>query len=179
MQPASAQPASSALASRLQRLACRAVLYALLWFVLGGGEGWWFFAMILPLLLWLSERWPAPLLRLRWRHLPAFTGYFLIEMWRGGFDVAWRALQPISAITPNWQRYPVRLQQTSSQRMLACLISLLPGTTVCRSCLSGESRVETAWLELHLLTDNNDWQQSVARLEQRLSLLLAAEQPLC
>lgn len=165
--------------SRLQRLLCRTALYGLLWGLLSSGEGWWFFAMILPLLLWLSERWPAPLLRLRWRHLPAFTGYFLLEMWRGGFDVAWRALQPVSAIRPNWQRYPVRLQQTSSQRMLACLISLLPGTTVCRSCLSGESRVETAWLELHLLTDTNDWQQSVARLEQRLSQLLAAEQPLC
>ncbi|MCC5826730.1 Na+/H+ antiporter subunit E [Alkalimonas sp.] len=172
-------PPSSSSLSSLQRLVWRAVLYGLLWALLSSGEGWWFFLMLLPLLLWLSERWSVPLLRLRWRYLPGFTGYFLVEMWRGGFDVAWRALQPVPAIAPNWQRYSIRLQQASAQRVLACLISLLPGTTVCRSRLSDQSGDDAAWLELHLLTDSSDWQQGVARLEQRLSQLLAEESPLC
>ncbi|SDZ97734.1 Na+/H+ antiporter subunit E [Alkalimonas amylolytica] len=179
MQPATGQQPSRSNLTTLQRLACRALFYALLWALLSGGEGGWFFLMLLPLLLWLSERWSVPLLRLRWRYLPGFVGYFLVEMWRGGFDVAWRALQPVPAIAPNWQRYSIRLQRASAQRILACLISLLPGTTVCRSRLSDQSGDDKAWLELHLLTDSSDWQQAVARLEQRLSQLLAGESPLC
>lgn len=174
-------------AKRFPTMLARALLWILLWWLLAGGQGWWFFLALLPLLLWCSWLWPVPLLSVRWRYVPSFIAYFFQQMWRGGVDVAWRAFRNPPAISPNWQRYTIRLQHASSQRVMACLISLMPGTTACRSqmlTLTTESTEvtqedEQAWLELHLLRKDDDWAEEVSQLEQRLSQLLAKETPLC
>lgn len=176
---------------KVQPMLARLLLWALIWWTLAAGQGWWFFLALVPLLFWCSWLWPVPLLQLRWRYLPSFLFYFFQQMWLGGLDVAWRACRINPAISPNWQRYSVRLQHASSHRVFACLISLMPGTTACRSQLSAESSAEkaerdeteladaAAWLELHILREDHNWHQAVAELELRLSRLLGQEAPLC
>jgi multicomponent Na+:H+ antiporter subunit E len=171
-------------AKQWRTLLVRALLWAVLWGLLTAGQGWWFFLALLPFLLWSAWLWPVPLLRVRWRYLPSFLGYFFQQMWWGGLDVAWRACRVTPAISPNWQRYTVRLQHASSQRVMACLISLMPGTTACRGHMTSSTAVSTdpaapAWLELHILNQHDDWSVAVSQLERRLSQLLAVETPLC
>ncbi|MGY6555928.1 MAG: Na+/H+ antiporter subunit E [Wenzhouxiangella sp.] len=97
-----------------------------------------------------------------WRWL-LFSAFFLVESFKGGADVAWRALHPTLKIQPEFQTYPVRLAPGLPTTFLTSIISLLPGTLSVRPA-AGEPV-----LIVHALTPSAI--ASVARLENMLQWL--------
>jgi len=65
-----------------------------------------------------------------WRplRLVRFLAYFLRESVAGGFDVAWRALNPRLGIQPGWLRYPLSLPHGQPRTLMVSILSLVPGT---------------------------------------------------
>ncbi|KKO45351.1 hypothetical protein WG68_11580 [Arsukibacterium ikkense] len=154
------------------QLALAGLGFALCWAALTENRGWWFF---LPLcgviLLWLyllNMQLPA----LRWRALPGFILFFFRQLVLGAVDVGWRALAIKPHFAPQWQRYPIRLTEPASQRLLASMISLLPGTCSAQIELHQQQANQ---LLLHVLDQHADWQAGVIALEQQLALLLKRE----
>lgn len=74
---------------------------------------------------WLASSPPHP-----WRphRLAAFLAYFLWESFRGGIDVAWRALHPKLLIDPCFGECRLYLPPGQPQTLLISIVSLLPGT---------------------------------------------------
>jgi multicomponent Na+:H+ antiporter subunit E len=66
----------------------------------------------------------------RWRlaGLGRFLPVFLWLSWRGGFDVALRALHPHCPLTPGLLIYPLKLPIGPARIFFANTVSLLPGT---------------------------------------------------
>lgn len=153
------------------RYAALGAIFALCWAVLTGGRGWWFFLpLCLLLLLWcyLAKLSLPPV---RFRAVPGFLLFFSRQLILGAWDVAWRALAPGSRWSPQWQRYDVSLTQPASQRLLASMVSLLPGT-----CAVNIETGQPDALLLHVLDGDADWRSGVAALEQQLVKLLCNEQ---
>ena len=99
-----------------------------------------------------------------WRWL-VFAGFFLLESFKGGADVAWRAMHPALHIQPEFQDYPIRLAPGLPTTFLTSIVSLLPGTLSAR--LSGTESM----LIVHALTPSAI--ESVKRLEDMLLWLFA------
>lgn len=100
-----------------------------------------------------------------WRWL-VFAGFFLVESFKGGTDVAWRALHPALKIEPEFQNYPISLAPGLPTTFLTSIVSLLPGTLSAR-LNSGEPA-----LVVHALTPSAV--ASVERLEKMLQWLFEA-----
>jgi multicomponent Na+:H+ antiporter subunit E len=106
---------------------------------------------------WISV---ALLPDLDWRWSPVgairFTGYFLCESLRGGWDVASRALAPGPRLSPAIVCYPFHLPAGPARLFFCGTISLLPGTAVvaieerqlCIHVLDASPRVEAELREL-------------------------------
>lgn len=112
----------------LRRLA---VLAALWWALTGGRWGaWWFVAPVLLAAALLPGWLPAP--SAAWRiTLPGlirFAVYFLRHAFKGGVDVAWRALGPGLRLDPGLYRHDLRVPSETARIFLAHVVSLLPGT---------------------------------------------------
>ena len=91
----------------------------------------------------------------------AFAGYFLVESFRGGIDVAWRAARRDLPIDPHLIRYRVSLPPGPARTLLAGALSLLPGT------LTADSDDEGALLTIHAITP--DPVNAVRALEARIA----------
>jgi multicomponent Na+:H+ antiporter subunit E len=104
--------------------------------------------------------------------VPGFLLFFFRQLVLGAFDVAWRALAITPDFVPQWQRYPLRLIAPANQRLLASMISLLPGTC---SAEIEQHQGKANQLLLHVLDQHADWQGGVAALEQQLARLLPQE----
>lgn len=177
----------SAAAIRMGFKSVIAIIFAaaLCWGALTAGRGWWFFLPLCLLLLLWCQRQQLSLPALRLQHLPGFVWYFSRQLVLGACDVALRALSPKPRLAPDWQHYQMRLAHAPSQRLLASMVSLLPGTCsvamtrplatagqqLAQPCAASESQL----LLLHVLDTRANWQQGVATLEQQLSQLLATE----
>lgn len=159
---------------RMTNMAILSILTALVWAALTENRGWWFFIPVCgAILLWLyfaNIQVPA----IRWRALPGFLLFFARQLVLGAFDVGWRALAPEQKLAPGWQRYPISLSEPASQRLLASMISLLPGTC---SAEIEQHPPQSAQLLLHVLDQQVDWQAGVIALEQQLARLLRQEMP--
>ncbi|MCS4307980.1 multisubunit Na+/H+ antiporter MnhE subunit [Rheinheimera pacifica] len=145
-------------------------VFALCWAALTGARGWWFFLpLCLLLLLWcyLAKLSLPPL---RFKAVPGFLLFFSHQLILGAWDVAWRALAPAPRWAPCWQPYAINLTQAASQRLLASMVSLLPGT-----CAVNIEAGQPDVLLLHVLDGNTDWYKGVAALEQQLAWLLRDE----
>ncbi|MDR6982834.1 multisubunit Na+/H+ antiporter MnhE subunit [Rheinheimera pacifica] len=145
-------------------------VFALCWAALTGGRGWWFFLpLCLLLLLWCY--WAKlSLPPVRFKAVPGFLLFFSRQLVLGAWDVAWRALAPSPRLAPQWQPYAISLAQPASQRLLASMVSLLPGT-----CAVNIETGQPDVLLLHVLDGNANWRSGVAALEQQLTLLLGDE----
>ncbi|WP_256669981.1 Na+/H+ antiporter subunit E [Pseudomonas sp. OIL-1] len=147
-----------------RRMLFWSLLYAVLWWLLAGGKGWYIGAPCVLgaalLSCWLgSAAWT-----LRLRAAPGFVLFFLRALLAGGWDVALRALRPRMPLDPAWVNYPLKARGPRSRLLLAAAVSLLPGT------LAGV--IEADRLTLHVLDHKQPWLESVARLEQQLMRLL-------
>ncbi|WP_333609620.1 Na+/H+ antiporter subunit E [Arsukibacterium sp.] len=162
----------------LSAVAAIIVAAALCWGALTAGRGWWFFLPLCLLLLLWCQRQQLTLPALRLRHLPGFVWYFSRQRVLGACDVALRALSPKLRLAPGWQHYQMRLVHAPSQRLLASMVSLLPGTCSVATALPTDNHhgdQHSSILLLHVLDTHANWQQGVLSLEQQLSQLLSDE----
>ena len=107
---------------------------------------------------WLAAQAPYPWHPLRWT---CFAAFFLWESFKGGLDVAYRALHPALLINPSFNEYRISLSTGKPTTLLVSFISLLPGT------LSADLEESRQRLIVHALTEES--LASVERLENILA----------
>lgn len=107
---------------------------------------------------WLAPEDPYPWRPLRWLW---FAGFFLTESFRGGFDVAMRAIHPDLPINPVIEHRTIIVSKGKPTMLLTSFISLLPGT------LSVWLDSSEQTLQIHFLAPETI--ASVDRLEQKLA----------
>jgi len=108
---------------------------------------------------WLVPGEPYPWRPLR---LAGFFAYFVRESFRGGIDVARRAMDPRLPISPALVEYRLSLPPGLPQSVMIGVISLLPGTL--SVALHDDGR-----LQVHALTrDAGDGLHELERRVQRL-----------
>ncbi|MGV8900338.1 MAG: Na+/H+ antiporter subunit E [Burkholderiaceae bacterium] len=115
----------------LRALMMRAVLFALLWWVLTGGahDAWGVGAATIALAVAVSLRLRAPgPFRFSILRVPGFLAFFLLESIKGGVQVAGMALRPRLDLQPTTMEIHLRLPDESARMFLAATLSLLPGT---------------------------------------------------
>jgi multicomponent Na+:H+ antiporter subunit E len=134
----------------------------LIWIALNGGDDFTVgvFASLLGALLgtWLAPEAPYPWRPLRWMQ---FAGFFLLESFKGGFDVALRAIRPDLPINPIIHKRKLAVPPGKPTMLLTSFISLLPGT------LSVLLDTAEQTLEVHYLAPETV--ASVDRLENKLA----------
>jgi len=106
---------------------------------------------------------------LRWLAVPGFLGYFVVQSFRTGLDVAQRALHPEREIHPGFCRYPARLPEGTPRAVFANMISLLPGS------LSWS--LEDGIHHVHLLAGHPLVFEELAELESRVGRLFGVDLP--
>lgn len=145
------------------------VLFAL-WLVFDGLDGWP--VGVLAALIggglagWLADSepfWWNPF------RLVEFAGFFLVESFRGGIDVAWRSLHPRMPVSPRFFEHEIQVPEGQPSTLLISVISLLPGT------LSAELQRDEHVLVVHTLADGGE--ESVERLERRIARLFSLPGP--
>jgi len=138
-----------------------AVLF-LIWIALNGRDSLFLgvFASALGAALgtWLAPEAPYPWRPIRWMQ---FAGFFLLESFKGGFDVALRAIRPDLPINPIFQKRELALPPGKPTMLLTSFISLLPGTLSVLLDTAGRT------LEVHYLAPETV--ASVDRLEKKLA----------
>lgn len=95
--------------------------------------------------------------------LPQFVAYFIFESFRGGMDVALRALDPRLPIHPHLVDHPVGLPAGPARLLLISVISLLPGT------LSADLADDGTVVRVHAI--NEDPEPAIVELEERIAKL--------
>jgi multicomponent Na+:H+ antiporter subunit E len=93
--------------------------------------------------------------------LVAFVPFFLDQSFRGGFDVARRALSPSLPVAPAFLDYRTRLPEGPTQVFFVNCVSLLPGTF--------SARFQEGELRVHLLTDDGSGPERLKRLEEKVA----------
>lgn len=107
---------------------------------------------------WLAPEAAYPWRPIRWLW---FVGFFLLESFKGGFDVALRAIRPDLPIDPMIQNRTLSLPAGKPTMLLTSFISLLPGT------LSVLLNTSDNCLQIHYLAPETA--ASVDRLEKKLA----------
>lgn len=143
------------------------VVLILIWIALNGFSGLW--AGIIAALggaavgAHFARGQPYPWRPLKWL---AFAGFFVLESFKGGTDVAWRAVHPTPKIDPCFQTHRIAIPSGLPVTLLTAFISLLPGTLSVR--LISDDRE----LIVHALTPAGG--ESVKRLERMLRWIFGA-----
>lgn len=157
--------------SRVTLLAVWTLIGLLLWWLLSANQGWYLGlpvvlgASALAVALDLPTPRPGTLIR-----LPRFVVFFVIALWRGGWDVARRAVSPSLPIAPAWTDYHMDEHYRHHplyprlRLLTSALIGLLPGTLA--------SRYDGDILRIHVLDEHTDWQAATSRLEHELARLM-------
>lgn len=164
-------PDSSVLATG-KRFLTRLILLSLIWFGFNGGDwnSWIVGGPALVLAAWISVRlWPG----LSWHWSPrgalAFGAYFLRESWRGGWDVARRALSPRVNIAPGIISHPLRLPAGPARLFFCGVVSLLPGTAVVA--------IGSDEIQVHVLDQSAHVESGLRELECRVAALFDLAPP--
>lgn len=150
--------------SRPSAMVARALLFALIWWVLSGGvmSSWWIGVPAVLLALSISMALVAPLPLKGWALL-GFVPFFLIRSLLGGVDVAWRAFHPRMPIDPDSIEYRLRLPAGLAQVFMVNAVNLLPGT------LSADLNHNV--LQVHVLTRSRFVEIELATLESHVARL--------
>lgn len=148
----------------------RGLLFALVWWILVGGEvtSWWIGVPAVLLAATASVVLVSPT-NLVWFELVRFVPYFLSRSLLGGVDVAWRALHPGMPIDPHLIEYPIQLSPRLPLVFLANIVSLLPGT------LSVE--LHSNLLKVHVLSSGKDVLSELETLEELVAALFGLSLP--
>tara|TARA_R110002051_G_scaffold90269_3_gene158972 strand:+ start:36845 stop:37258 length:414 start_codon:yes stop_codon:yes gene_type:complete len=136
--------------------------------LLSSNEGWLLGLPLALLAAWAGVRASLHVGPVQLRYLPAFLGFFIAELFIGGWDVARRAWHPRLPIKPQWVRYQMSCTEPRVQLLLSAMVGLLPGTLA--------SHFEGQTLHLHALDHQQNWRNTVGRLERHLGRLLQGPQ---
>lgn len=171
-QPSQAEPpcASHDAPQRSHTLAGMLIGFCLwlgLWALLSHGQGWAFGIPLAALATFAAARLQLAWRPLRLRAFGALLLFFLRELFSGGWDVARRALHPCLPVDPGWQTFSLTTRNPRVRLLLSAMVGLLPGTL--------SSHFEANILHVHALDRQQDWQATVARLEQLLTDLLGEQ----
>lgn len=142
----------------------RALVLALVWWVLTGGraQSWLIGAPATALALWASLKLaPPPALRISPLGLLAFFGFFLLQSVKGGTQVALIALRPRLELHPVELMLPLRLEPGPGQWLLAATLCLMPGTLAVA--------IEGSRLCLHVLDRRIPAAHEVRATEERIA----------
>lgn len=155
--------APAAPVSRAFAVALRAALFAILWWIVAGGDpGSWVIGLpMVALATWASLSLAGhgrPRLAL-WTAV-SFVPFFLWESFRGGLDVASRVFVTPVRIHPGFRHFDLRLPPGPGRVFFVNCVSLLPGT------LSTE--VEGDRFIVHVLDDRADMAGELRTLERRV-----------
>lgn len=146
----------------------RLVMNALVWAVLSGGaaDSWLVGGPAVLMASWLSCHMLPPL---RWsaRGVLRFWGFFLLESWRGGVDVARRTFHRDLPLDPGIVRHRHRVSPPAARVSVANTVSLLPGT------LSAD--LDDEWLHVHALDAGQEVRESLEYAEWRVAALFGLE----
>jgi len=144
----------------------RAVLFALMWWILTNGvvDSWLVGTPVILFTTLVSVRLLPPF---SWSllGLVRFVPFFLWRSLYGGVDVARRALQPRLPISPGLFDYRWRLPPGLPRVFMANIVSLLPGT------LSVELGANC--LQVHVLDERKDVLSELENVEQRVAAIFA------
>lgn len=158
--------------ARGRRFRARLMLMALLWLGLNGADGkaWIVGGPVVLAATWISVQL-LPSGTWRWSVGGAirFLGFFLRESWRGGWDVARRALSPKLPLAPALTDYAPRLPAGPALWFFCNAISLLPGTALVA--------IERGCLVVHVLDAAPGVQHALRRLEERVADLFGLGLP--
>jgi multicomponent Na+:H+ antiporter subunit E len=140
--------------------------YFCLWLLLTGASGW-AFGLVLALAASVLSLWlQLPFPRLKVFHLPAFLGFFLLEVLVGAWDVARRALHPRMPLDPAWVTHRFQCADPRVRLGLSALVGLMPGTLA--------SHIADDTLHLHVLDHAQAWRLPVQKMEMHLARLVGA-----
>lgn len=163
-----------------------AVLLAVVWLALDGLDnaftGLFFVLMAAAVGAWLVPGEVHPWRPLR---LLVFFFWFVLASWRGGIDVARRALAPSLPVSPTWHQHELALPPGLPRTVFVAVLSLLPGTLSVDLLVAGsddaaeagpngqggEGRAVADRLIVHALTA--DAIAGVAELERRIQWLFS------
>jgi multicomponent Na+:H+ antiporter subunit E len=151
-------------------LLVRAAVLSVLWYILAEGalRGWAVAAMsIVASLLASMALLPPGQWRLRPLGVMRFIPFFLWHSFRGGLDVAYRALQPRVRIRPDFLDYPLRLPPGPGRTFFGAALGLLPGT------LNAEFRDRD--LRVHTLAGEASHHAVLGLLEERVADMFGVE----
>lgn len=148
----------------------RAVLFALVWWILtdGATDSWWVGVPVVLLATLVSMMLLPPFF---WSltGIARFVPFFLWRSLYGGMDVARRALHPRLPISPGVVCYPWRLPPGLPRVFMANAVSLLPGT------LSMEFGANC--LQVHVLDEQKSFLSELEMVEQRVAAVFGLVLP--
>ncbi len=148
----------------------RAVLFALLWWVLTDGEmNSWLVGAPVVLSATLASVMLLPPFSWSLMGIIRFVPFFLWRSLRGGMDVARCALHPRLPISPGLFDYLFRLPPGLPRVFMANTVSLLPGT------LSLE--LGANYLQVHVLDERKDFLSELEKVEQRVAAIFGISLP--
>lgn len=140
----------------------RAVLFALLWWILtdGATDSW---SVGVPVVLFATLASVALLPPFSWSlvGIVRFVPFFFWRSLYGGVDVARRALHPRLPISPDMYEHRWRLPPGLPRVFMANAVSLLPGT------LSAEMDEEC--LRIHVLYETRTFAEDLSVLEKKVA----------
>lgn len=144
--------------------------YALVWWVLTGGEaGSWVWGVPAVLAAALLNPFPAKgRLRLRPVVLFRFCCVFIAWSVRGALDVGGRVLRPERLLTTTLVDHPWTLRARSARIFFANLINLMPGTL----CI----RITDSTMTVHVIGDPERALTALTRLEAIVMQLVEADE---
>ncbi|RVU48400.1 cation transporter [Lujinxingia sediminis] len=148
----------------------RVVFFASLWWIWAGDKpaSWWFGApSVLGAAIMAARRVGDESQRVRVRGLVVFLLYFVRASFKGGLDVAWRAISPRMRLRPGFLEYPLRLDgERAPAVFFANIISLLPGT------LSVELGARSVMV--HAIDLEAPVEAQLQELEERIAVMFGA-----
>ncbi|MFN2355763.1 MAG: Na+/H+ antiporter subunit E [Desulfopila sp.] len=99
-----------------------------------------------------------------WRELHKFIGFFLVETFLAGLDVARRAFHPKLPLVPGIISYSLHLPRQSARIFFVWIVSLLPGTA--------SVSLQEDTLLIHVLDTRQPHRERLVAIENRVARLL-------
>ncbi len=146
----------------------RAVVFALIWWILVDGElSSWPVGVPVVIIATLVSIMLLPPTSGSLKGLIRFVPFFLWHSLRGGVDVLRRVMHPQLLISPKIYDYRWRLQTDLSRVLMVNVVSLLPGT------LSVD--LDDEYLRIHVLDQTGDFASELAVIEVRVAELFGLD----
>jgi multicomponent Na+:H+ antiporter subunit E len=147
------------------RIARRAAIFVVIWWILTEGRFTEPAVAVISIIvaLFAAHRlWPPAGWRLRPSGMLPFAAFFAWHAFRGGVDVALRAMRPRMRLDPGFMEHPLRLSKHQTL-VLVWSISLLPGTA--------SVRIQHGALKIHVLDRRMPTREVLEALERRVAAL--------